>query len=84
MGAKNCARARRHLIQPLDKTGSFCLETFDDIAVVNDLVANINGRPVFFERAFNDVNRADDSSTKSARLSQYDFHDIYLAEVEAT
>src|SRR5450631_2443302 len=68
MGTKNRARASGNLIQALDEPCSLRLEGLDNIAVVDNLMADIDGRPIFFERAFDDFDRPDDAGTKSARL----------------
>jgi hypothetical protein len=75
VGAENRHRARRNLGQALDETGALGFEAFDDMAVVDDLVAHIDGCAEPFERAFHDLDRPDDTCTEAPRLCQDDFHD---------
>jgi hypothetical protein len=42
---------------------------------VNDLVADVDGRPVFLERALDNLDGAHDACAESARLRQNDLHD---------
>jgi hypothetical protein len=44
------------------------------VLVVHDLVAHVDGGPVFLQRALDDLDRAHDAGAKSPRLSQDDFH----------
>ena len=78
MGTEDRARAMRNLIQTLDKAGAFRLEALDNMAIVDNFMADIDRRPIFLERAFHDFDRANDAGTKSARLRQNDFHVICL------
>jgi hypothetical protein len=48
------------------------------MAIVDNFMADIDWRAIFFERAFHDFNRANDTSTKSPRLRQNDFHENCL------
>jgi hypothetical protein len=42
---------------------------------VNDLVADVDGRPVFLERALDNLDGAHDACAESARLRQNDLHE---------
>ncbi len=79
MGTENRSRAVGYFIQTLDELGALRLEAFDNIPIVDNFVADIDGRAIFLERTFHDFDRADDASTKSAWLRQNDFHEICLA-----
>src|SRR5690606_10055542 len=65
--------ARRRLIELVDEDGSLGAQIFDHIAVVDDFVAYVDGRPVQLERAFDDIDGAVDAGTEAARLRQDDF-----------
>jgi hypothetical protein len=41
---------------------------------VHNLVAHIDRRPVFLQGALDNLNRAHDAGTKTARLGEYHFH----------
>ena len=51
----------------LDKHGALGLEAFDHVFVMDDGVAHIDRRPVFFERQFHDLDRAVHAGAESAR-----------------
>tara|TARA_R110000751_G_scaffold10055_2_gene37360 strand:- start:194980 stop:195339 length:360 start_codon:yes stop_codon:yes gene_type:complete len=58
---------RGDLIKFLDKDRTSGLQTFDNIAIVDNLVANINGRAVFLQRQNNNLDGPVYAGTKSAR-----------------
>ena len=74
MGAEHRDRAFGHFVQLFDKAGALVLQRFDDMAVVHDLMAHIDGLAIFFERALDDVDRPHDARTKAARLGKDDTH----------
>ena len=55
------------LVQLLHKNGAFCLEGFDHVTVVDDLVAHIDGRPVLLQRQLDDLDGAVDAGAEAAR-----------------
>ena len=65
---------RRHLGEVLDEAGAARFERIDHPLVVHDLVAHVDRRPVFIERAFDDLDRAHDAGAKPARLGQNNLH----------
>jgi hypothetical protein len=75
-GARNAMRAEdrycapRNLGKVLDETCAFRLEAFDDVAVVNNFVTDINGRPESIESPLDDLDRPHHTGTKPARLRQ--------------
>ncbi len=64
----------RHLVQLLDEAGALGLEALDHMAVVNDLVADIDRLPVLVERPLDDVNRPDHPRAEAARLCKNNAH----------
>src|SRR5262245_44604828 len=60
----------RYLVQLLHKNGAFCLERVDNVTVVDDFVAHIDGRPELGERQFDDLDGAIDSGAEAARGGQ--------------
>jgi hypothetical protein len=65
--------ARRNLIQFLHKYRPFSLQAIDNKFVMHNLMPHIDRRTVEFERAFNDVNGADNTSTETTGCSEEDF-----------
>ena len=51
-------------------------QPLDDVAVVHDLVADIDRRAVFLERALDDLDRAFDPGAEASRLGQHHPHHI--------
>ena len=70
MGAEDGDAAGRDLGQIVDETRALGAQPLDHVAVVDDLVADIDRRSVFLDRALDDLDRALDSGAKSPRLSQ--------------
>ena len=58
----------------LDEARALGLEVFHHVLVVHDLVAHVDRRAVFLQRALDDLDRAHDAGAKSAGLSKYDAH----------
>jgi hypothetical protein len=48
------------------------------VAIVHDLVAHVDGSAVLGQRPLDDIDRANDASAESTRLSQYDLHALDL------
>ena len=62
----------RDLVELLHKNGAFRLESVDDVAIVDDLVAHIDGRSELLQRQFDDLDGAVDAGTEAARCRQQD------------
>src|SRR5260370_27713891 len=77
MRAENRHRAGGHLVQFLDEAGALGLERFDDIAIMHDLVADIDRRAILLQRALDDLDGADDPGAKPARLGKNDLHSLH-------
>src|SRR5262249_28059908 len=71
---ENRHRTRRDFGQVLDKARALSLKAFDDVPVMHDLVAHVDGRAEFFERAFHNFDGSDNPGAESPRLRQNDFH----------
>ena len=66
------------LIDLLDENSAFALQVFDHVAVVDDLVADINRRSVDLQRPLDNIDRALDTSTKPPRLSKNNLHRLKI------
>src|SRR6185312_8895613 len=64
----------RNFRQVLDEPGAARLQGVDHPFIVHDLVTHIDRRPVFLERAFDDLDGAHHAGAKSARLREDDPH----------
>ena len=62
----------RDLGEFLDEHRAQALQPLDDVAVVHDLVADIDRRAVFLQRQHNDLDGAVDARAKAARLAEPD------------
>ena len=74
MRAEDRDRAGGHLGKVLDEAGALGLEAFDDVTVVHDLVAHVDGRSILLERLLHDVDGTHDAGAIAARLGEYHFH----------
>ena len=81
MGAEHGDRLRRNFRQILDEDRALVLQAFDHVFVVHDLVAHIDRRAVFLQRALHDLDRAHDARAKAARLRQINFHGTPVTQV---
>ena len=72
MSAENDAGARRHLAQFLDENGTGAAQFVDNVAVMDDLLAHINGGAVKIEHNFHDVDRAHHAGAKASRPQEDD------------
>ena len=73
MGGKDnrlLAVLRRDFVEFLDKDRAFGLKSFDDIAIVNDLVADIDRRAVFLQRQNDDLDSPVDAGAEATRAAQ--------------
>ena len=67
--AENRDAALRDLVDLVDEMRALGAQPLDDMAVVHDLVADIDRRTVFFERALDDLDRPFDPGTEPSWLS---------------
>ncbi len=58
----------------LDEARAFCAQALDDMPIVHDLVADIDGRAKAGKRLFDDVDRADHAGAESPRLRKHHTH----------
>jgi hypothetical protein len=58
----------------IDKDRTTGAEVFDDVAVVNDFVADVDRRAEFDQGALDDFDGALDAGAEAARLGEHDFH----------
>ena len=62
----------RDLVELLDEDRALRLEVLDDVAVVDDLVADIDRRPEPLERQLHDLDGAIDAGAEAARRAEQD------------
>ena len=74
MGGEHRHRAFGHFVQFLDKAGALALERVHHMAVMDDLMAHIDGLAKLIERLFDDVDGAHHPGTEAARLGKNDSH----------
>ena len=72
MSGVNDSCSLRHLVQFIDEDRAFFRQIVDNIAVMNDLLANIDGSAEGIERNLHDIDGANDAGTKAARLKEKD------------
>ena len=65
--------------QLFDENRALGLEHLDDVAVVNDLMPHVNGRPENRQRALHGVDGALDPGAKAARRTKKNFERRFLA-----
>src|SRR5579884_1658234 len=70
MRAENDARALGHFLEFLDENGPGAAQLVDDMAVVNDLLADVNRRAVKIEHNLHDIDSAHHARAKTARTQQ--------------
>src|SRR5690606_13704814 len=56
-----------NLVERFDENRAFGLQRVDDIAVMHDLVPDIDRRAIFLQREFDDADRAIDAGAETAR-----------------
>ena len=74
MRAEDRHRPRWHLVDLIDEHGALCVQPLDHMAVMDDLVAHIDGRPVFLQGALDNLDRSFDPRAEAAGLGQHDSH----------
>ena len=67
---KTMIRAGRHLVGLVDEHGALGAEVLDDGAVVDDLVADVDRRPVQLERPLDHRDGAGHARAEAARLGK--------------
>src|SRR5438477_605222 len=67
-----------------DEARAFCAQAFDDMAVVNDLVSNIDRSTKLRERLLDDVDGPDHAGAKAARLREHHLHRSVLFRATKT
>ena len=60
----------------LDEPRTFGAQALDDMAVVHDLVANVDRRTEPLERVLDDIDRTNHTRAKSARLREHHMHEL--------
>ncbi len=70
VGAEHGAGARRDLIQLVDEDGPARAQVFHHMAVVHDLVTDVDRRAIFLQCPLDNLNRPLDTGAEAARLSQ--------------
>jgi hypothetical protein len=74
MRAEDNGRTCRHIVEFFHKYGTESTQTIDHIAIVHDFVAHIDRSTEQFDCTLDDLNRAFDTSTESARISEMNSH----------
>jgi hypothetical protein len=73
-GARHPMRAEdrnatfRNLVYFVDEMGAFGAQPIDNVAIVHDLMADIDRWPIFLQRPLDNLDRALDPGTKTSRL----------------
>ena len=62
----------RHVVHFLDENRALGAQAFDDVLVVHEFVADVDGRAVDFQGAFDDFDGAFDAGAETARAGQQD------------
>ncbi len=70
MGAVNDALAGRDLVDAIDKNCAFGAQLVHHVAVMDDLLADVNRRPEGLERDADDVDGAHHAGAEATRLQQ--------------
>ena len=73
---KNRHRAFWDFIDLINKNCTFAPQIIDDIFIVNNFMAYINGSPVFLYSSLNNFNHSNNAGTKSSWLRQNYFFSI--------
>ena len=72
MGGKDHRHVVGDLVQFIDEDGALGFKPFDHEAVMDDLVADIDGSAVFLQGDFDDLDRAVHPGTEAAGAGQQD------------
>ena len=76
---ENGDRTAGYFREVFDEARAFCAQAFDDMAVVNDFVSNVDGGAKLRERLLDDVNGPDHAGAKAARLREHHLHRSVLS-----
>jgi len=81
VGREDDEAALRDLLDAVDEDGSARTELVDDVRVVDDLLSDVDGRPVLPERALDGLHRSLDACAISTRRREQDplDHDVNVA-----
>ena len=74
MRAENRHRTRRDLIDVLDEAHTLGLQGLHDVAIVDDLVTNVDRRAELFQGAFDNLDGTHHSRAKAARFCKEHLH----------
>jgi hypothetical protein len=74
MRAEHSRRPARHFGQALDEAGAAGLQVRNHMAIVHDLMADIDRRAIFLERALDNIYGPHYTGAKPSRLGQDDLH----------
>ncbi len=72
VGGEDADLARGDLVLVVDEDRAEPLEPLDDVVVVDDLVADVDRRPVLLEQDLDDLDRAVDAGAERARRGEQD------------
>ena len=74
VGGENQDRAVRHFANLFDKNRPTLAQAIDDVAIMDNLVTNVDRRAVQRQRVFDNADSAVNAGAKTARVSQQDLH----------
>ncbi len=80
VGAEDHVAVVGNLVELVDEDRALALEVVDDVAVVHDLVANVNRRAEQLDRALDDLDRAVDAGAKAAGIGEQNFHQCRVSD----
>jgi hypothetical protein len=69
VSAENGDTAGRYLIDLVDEMRAFSAQTLDNMAIVHNLMADVNRGTELFDRALDDLDRPFDTGAETSRLS---------------
>src|SRR5689334_21473687 len=67
-------RPLRHFVKFFDKARAFALQSFDHVAVMHDLMADVDGTTVFLQRVLDNVDGPHHARAKASRLGKDHAH----------
>jgi hypothetical protein len=81
MRAEDRYGAGRHLIQLFDEDRALGAQRLDDVAIMDDLVPDIDRRAHAIERTIDDVDRTHDPRAEAARLGENQSDGLFIHNV---
>ena len=72
MSGEHADRPLRDLLLIVHENGAELLEPADDVVVVDDVVADVDRRPVLLEQALDDLDRPVDAGAERPRRGEQD------------